>query len=430
MDITERVYALLKKNNSELFNDESKCLKDIDFFIQKMIGSSLSESTFVIRWYEAFFQVMYRDNTFVETFINSIIEAAEELKETSLISNIQSAKTNNFVIEESLIKSITDYHILCFKNIDPVSAEKDREKITEDGKKHIEFLNEAVNCTSPEIFIDYCKWVESVLNSLNIESISFIRFLLTIKCVLQHEEKSSLQIEYLDLAIANLLNTEKLDNCEVEKSNAHKAYLNHLLNGQRKEASELVFDLLNQGKTIHEIYIQIFQEAQYEIGRLWELNQISVAQEHYCTASTQMIISQLYPYIFSEKKRNKNIVATCVGKELHEMGIRMISDFLEMDGWDTYYLGANTPKEAVLASIKDYKADILAISVTMTPHLKHAIDLIKEIKSNSMNDLKIIVGGYPFLSDTELWKKIGADGFAMGAQEVCKVADELIKNEG
>ena len=34
---------------------------------------------------------------------------------------------------------------------------------------------------------------------------------------------------------------------------------------------------------------------------------ISVAQEHYCTASAQLIMSQLYPRIFSTRKNGKTI---------------------------------------------------------------------------------------------------------------------------
>ena len=45
------------------------------------------------------------------------------------------------------------------------------------------------------------------------------------------------------------------------------------------------------------------------------------------------------------------MVATCIGGELHEIGIRMVADFFEMEGWDTYYLGANTPADAVVAEL-------------------------------------------------------------------------------
>ena len=77
--------------------------------------------------------------------------------------------------------------------------------------------------------------------------------------------------------------------------------------------------------------------------RYWQMNRLTVAQEHYCTAATQMIMSQLYPYIFEGERNGRVLVATCVAENLHEIGVRMVTDFFEMDGWDTFYLGANVP---------------------------------------------------------------------------------------
>jgi len=56
------------------------------------------------------------------------------------------------------------------------------------------------------------------------------------------------------------------------------------------------------------------------------MNEVSVAQEHYCTAATQLIMSQLYPHIFAGEKTERTLIATCVAGDLHEIGIRMVSD--------------------------------------------------------------------------------------------------------
>ena len=104
-------------------------------------------------------------------------------------------------------------------------------------------------------------------------------------------------------------------------------------------------DAIQHGTSVHDIYLHVFQRSQYEVGRLWQTNQISVGQEHLCTAATQLIMSQLYPLIFGTERKNRRIVAACVGGDLHEIGIRMVADFFEMDGWDTFYLGADVPTD-------------------------------------------------------------------------------------
>ncbi|MDZ7717010.1 MAG: B12-binding domain-containing protein [Balneolaceae bacterium] len=105
-----------------------------------------------------------------------------------------------------------------------------------------------------------------------------------------------------------------------------------LLTGNRKKAARLIEKLVDDGTSIKDIYEHIFQKTQYEVGALWQTNQITVAHEHYCTAATQLIMSQLYPKIFTTEKTGKRLVSCSVGNELHEIGIRMVTDFFEMEG--------------------------------------------------------------------------------------------------
>jgi len=83
------------------------------------------------------------------------------------------------------------------------------------------------------------------------------------------------------------------------------------------------------GVPVKRIYLDVFQATQYEVGRLWQLNEVGVGEEHYCTAATQLIISQLYPQIFASEKGPNTLVATCVAGDLHELGARMVTDFFE-----------------------------------------------------------------------------------------------------
>ncbi len=201
--------------------------------------------------------------------------------------------------------------------------------------------------------------------------------------------------------------------------------MNLLLSSRRKEASAFILELYKQGMSVKRIYLDIFQSSQYELGLLWESNQITVAHEHYCTASTQMIMSLLYPYVFNTQRIQKSVVAACVGEELHEIGMRMVVDFLELEGWDTYYLGANTPTDAICAALQDQEADILALSITIDEHLNSAQQTIDRVKKEFPN-VKIMVGGYPFLLRKELVEQIGADANAASAEQVHKMAKALI----
>jgi methanogenic corrinoid protein MtbC1 len=137
-------------------------------------------------------------------------------------------------------------------------------------------------------------------------------------------------------------------------------------------------------------------------------------------------MSQLYPYLFATAQKGPRLVATCVSGELHEIGARMVADFFEMEGWDTYFLGANTPTAGILHTLEERQTAILAVSATMTFHVEQVRALIAATRQSGL-PVRIMVGGYPFNVAPELWRSVGADGFAPTAQEAIAVAQRLIK---
>jgi len=204
-------------------------------------------------------------------------------------------------------------------------------------------------------------------------------------------------------------------------------YVTALQDGDRRRALNIARSALNEGVDIRDLYMEVFQPAMHEIGRLWEINRLTVAQEHLATAITQSVMAQLYAYVFARPPINRTLVATCIGGELHELGIRMVADFFEMEGWDVYYLGANMPIEDVVRMANDQKANILAISVTLNNHVPHARELIHAVRASPIGaKVKILVGGRPINRSPEIYRSIGADMTAPDAREAVKRAMEVI----
>jgi methanogenic corrinoid protein MtbC1 len=188
----------------------------------------------------------------------------------------------------------------------------------------------------------------------------------------------------------------------------------------------LILDAAQEGTRVQDLYLHVFQPVQREVGRLWQMNRLSIAQEHYVTAATQLVMSQLYPRIFATARVGRCLVATCVGGELHEIGVRMVADLFEMAGWDSYYLGANTPVQGVLEASRERQADVLAISATLTMHVGQVRALIERVRATEVGRrTAVLVGGYPFLLSPELWRRVGADGFAPDAGQAVQVANRL-----
>lgn len=189
------------------------------------------------------------------------------------------------------------------------------------------------------------------------------------------------------------------------------AYLEALLQGERQQAVALVTGAVDAGRDLREVYESVLAPVQREVGSRWQHGQITVAVEHYCTAVTQLVMAQLHPHVFATPRNGLRLVATSARGNLHEVGIRMVSDVFELEGWDTYYLGANTPDEAVVAAVADTAADLLLVSATLPDHVAAVRDLIAAMRATqTTRDVPVIVGGPPFTDITAV--EVGADAVA------------------
>jgi methylmalonyl-CoA mutase cobalamin-binding domain/chain len=174
----------------------------------------------------------------------------------------------------------------------------------------------------------------------------------------------------------------------------------------------IVREVLRTGGAIEDVYFDVVQGALYEVGRRWEANQITVADEHMATAIAQYVIGQLYEQIERAESRRGRIVIAGVAGEFHQLGANMIADVLEARGWDVRFLGTNVPLSGILAAVERHDADVVGLSMTMLSNIARLRELVDALRrSRTADQTHIVVGGTAFSSVTTLWQDVGADLF-------------------
>ncbi len=312
-------------------------------------------------------------------------------------------------------------------------GERGRAMFLQDARFHQSYLADAISFGRPSIFKDYLGWVSAVLSARGVASEDLIE---NLKCVrealvetLSHESLAVV-LEVFDAGLAGAggaagASADQSDQA-LPADGLAKRYLDFLLRGERQAALDLVQDAIRSGTGIREIWLRVFQDAQNELGRLWQYNKISIAQEHYCTAATQMIMSLLYSHVFSAPRSGRVLVTACAPGEIHELGMRMVADFFEMDGWDTYHLGANMQAAALVDFVAQRRPDLLGLSATMTFHLDPVAAIVRALRANQeTRAVRIMVGGHAFNLEPELWRDIGADGYACDAESALIAAERV-----
>ena len=172
----------------------------------------------------------------------------------------------------------------------------------------------------------------------------------------------------------------------------YKDYLSSLLKGNRLYCGEIVGNLLNAEMPVKNLYQALFQRSLYQVGELWESNKISVAAEHVATSVTEGLMNQIYADIISPHRAGKKAVIASAENELHQVGAKMVADIFEMQGWDSFYVGANTPTQELIKFARDIKPDVIGLSFSVYFHAGTLEKMIEAIRE-SFEHVEILIGG-------------------------------------
>jgi len=203
-------------------------------------------------------------------------------------------------------------------------------------------------------------------------------------------------------------------------------YLTALVVGARQEALEVgVEEALAEDVPAASVYLEVIQAAQYEVGRLWQARRLSVAQEHLATEISRSAMAQLQPHLPYRRNNGKRAVVACVEGELHDLGARMVADFLEMTGFEFAYLGANVPDENLAQLVRERRPDLVALSATTTSHapaLRRAIGVVRAVEGSR---IPIAAGGQLLVRKPDLGRRLGIDIQACDAGTLIAVLEQF-----
>jgi methanogenic corrinoid protein MtbC1 len=176
---------------------------------------------------------------------------------------------------------------------------------------------------------------------------------------------------------------------------SYRRYLEGLLAGDRQKCSAVFQEWIESDKPPGEVYLKLVQRSLYEVGELWERGKVSVATEHLAAAITENLLNLVRSRQFVSSPSGKSVVVACVPNEYHQIGARLVADHFELNGWRSFFLGANTPTRALLSLIAEKRPDMIALSATMTFNLDALINQATEIRA-AIPEVPILVGGQAF----------------------------------
>lgn len=187
-----------------------------------------------------------------------------------------------------------------------------------------------------------------------------------------------------------------------------------LLGRPPREARAAVLAMVDGGSPPRGVYLDVLGPALEEVGSRWEHGLATVAQEHLATAIVSSIMASVAPRLEEPPPVGRRVVLASPDGEMHVVGLRMVGDFLEADGWEVLYLGATTPGADLRSLVDERRPDAVGLSTTLTTHLDAARDAIALIKVWPEPTF-VFVGGHAYGGDEGAARRVGADAFAADA---------------
>ena len=197
-----------------------------------------------------------------------------------------------------------------------------------------------------------------------------------------------------------------------------------MLKGNKDEARNLIMNIYNSGVEIEFIYFNILEKILKEVGRLWESGKIDVWNEHYVSENILDIMREIKSIQDNKKYKKLSLISLTAGAEQHNIGIKMISDLLEVEGYDVTYLGSNIPTMSIINAIRNKNPRVVAISVTISSNIESAKNIIKAIREVFKEKAPIVVvGGMAFNNINDVCSETEADFYCKDIEEIKRICN-------
>lgn len=139
---------------------------------------------------------------------------------------------------------------------------------------------------------------------------------------------------------------------------------------------------------------EVVRPVMYDVGRLWQRGDITVAQEHHATAVVHAWLMGSLAR-FQPSRRELIVCAAAPGNE-HENGLASVALALAEAGFRIVYIGRSVPVDALVRAVEDNDAHALLLSLTTVRDLEGLRSTARALSHHIARGLLLGYGGRLF----------------------------------
>jgi trimethylamine corrinoid protein len=211
-----------------------------------------------------------------------------------------------------------------------------------------------------------------------------------------------------------------------------KAYNEAVFETDKAAAFDVVNAALADGMTAEEIVFKVVIPAVEEMMSNITKDPDANLAQHFMTAQIAAEVTERMLLKFEHPPEiiGRVVIGTARG-DLHSLGKRIVMGCLKALMVDVTDLGVNVPAEKFVDEALARDAQVIAVSAMMvhTATGEGGARRVRQIlqERGLEKRFRLVVGGAPYRFDNELYKTVGADGWAADGVNAGRVIIDLIK---
>lgn len=187
--------------------------------------------------------------------------------------------------------------------------------------------------------------------------------------------------------------------------------------------AEQIFDAaLADGTPIRTVETLVLPALE-QLGDAWHRGEVALSQVYMSGRFCEQLVDRVLPPSDPDRKSQPRSAVTTLC-DTHELGKRIVYAVMRASGFEIYDYGRTTVDGLVARARRD-RVRILLISVLMLPSALRVRQVVDLLKADGC-DIRIVVGGAPFLFDRNLWREVGADAMGVSASDAVELVGQMM----
>jgi methanogenic corrinoid protein MtbC1 len=171
------------------------------------------------------------------------------------------------------------------------------------------------------------------------------------------------------------------------------------------------------------VCLELLQESMAKIGERWYQGEVTVQQEHFCSALT---IRRLEALVMASPPpiRPGRILAACPAGEEHVFGLLLLTFLLRRRGWEVIYLGASVPVDRLQTTVSAIQPQLAVLAVQQLHTVPGVIEMAEVLERE---EVIMTYGGLVFNLLPDLLSRISGHFLGEDVELAVQTVEALMK---